>query len=49
MKGSPEDPTCFNIDVLDVDLLILEVEDNNSRNCDFSTWADAIRKILVRE
>ena len=41
VKGSPGDPTCFEIDVLDVDVLVLEVDNNGTRNCDFSTWADA--------
>ena len=41
VKGSPGDPTCVEIDVLDVNVLILEMDNNGTRNCDFSTWADA--------
>ena len=41
-KGSPEDPTCFEVDVTDVNELTLEVDLNGSRDCDLSTWADAM-------
>ena len=41
VKGSPEDPTCFEVDVTDVNELILEVDLNGSRDCDLATWADA--------
>ena len=41
VKGSPEDPTCFDIGIIDVEELELEVDLNGSRDCDLSTWADA--------
>ena len=41
VKDSPEDPTCFEIGTTDVEELELEVDLNSSRDCDFSTWADA--------
>ena len=41
VKGSPEDPTCFEIDITGVEKLELEVDLNGSRDCDISTWADA--------
>ena len=41
LKRPSNDPTCFNVDVTDVEELILEVDNNGSTNCDFSTWADA--------
>ena len=40
VKGSPEDPTCFEIGITGVEELELEVDLNGSRDCDFSTWAD---------
>ena len=41
VKGSPEDATCFTVDVKDVQKLQLETDLNGSRDCDLSTWADA--------
>lgn len=41
-KGSPEDPTCFELDVTDVNELTLETDLNGSWDCDLSTWADAM-------
>ena len=41
VKDSPEDPTCFEIDITNVEELELEVDLNGSRDCDLSTWADA--------
>ena len=40
-KGSPQDPTCFTLDVSDVAYITLETDDNGEFNCDFSTWVDA--------
>ena len=42
LKWYSNDPTCFNVDVTDVEELILEVDNNDSETCDFSTWADAM-------
>ena len=42
LKNPSNDPTCFNVDVTDVEELILEVDNNDSETCDFSTWADAM-------
>ena len=41
VKGSPEDPTCIKVVITDVNELTLETDLNFSRECDFSTWADA--------
>ena len=41
VKDSPEDPTCIEIGITDVEELELEVDLNGSRDCDLSTWADA--------
>ena len=41
LKSSPGDPTCFDVDVTDVQELILEVDSNGSYACDMAAWADA--------
>ena len=41
LKNSPGDPTCFDVDVTDVQELILEVDSNGSYACDMAAWADA--------
>ena len=41
LKTSPGDPTCFDVDVTDVQELILELDSNGSKNCDLAAWADA--------
>ena len=40
-KSSPEDPTCFEVDITDVNELILETHEHKQKGCDLSTWADA--------
>ena len=41
LEEPSNDPTCFDVDVTDVQELVLEVDNNGSGNCDLSTWADA--------
>ena len=41
IKTSPQDPTCFNVVITDVNELTLETDSNFSGDCDMSTWADA--------
>lgn len=41
VKGSPEDPTCFDVSIEGVTTLTLETDLNGSRDCDLSTWANA--------
>ena len=40
-KSSPEDPTCFEVDITDVNELVLETHEHTQKGCDLSTWADA--------
>ena len=46
LKSSPGDPTCFDVDVTDVQELILEVDSNGSYACDMAAWADA--KVIAK-
>ena len=41
VKSSPEDSTCFEVDITDIDKLYLETDLNGSRECDMSSWAHA--------
>ena len=49
VKGSPEDPTCFEIDITGIEKLELETDLNGTRDCDISTWADAkiLKKVIA--
>ena len=39
--SSPEDPTCFEVDITDVNELVLETHEHTKKGCDLSTWVDA--------
>ena len=41
VKTSPEDSTCFDVDITDVNELVLETAKKDSKGCNLSTWADA--------
>ena len=49
VKSSPENPTCFELEIKNVNELILESDLNISRDCDLSTWAYAsvTRKVIA--